>query len=42
MDMDKDMRALVEQNRITTEDTTTEFLMADYFVSLCAARIRLF
>ncbi|TNN01010.1 hypothetical protein fugu_012256 [Takifugu bimaculatus] len=31
VDMDKDMRALVEQNRITTEDTTTEFLMADYF-----------
>lgn len=33
MDMDKDMQALVGQNRITTEDTTTEFLMTDYFVS---------
>lgn len=34
MDMDKDMQALVEQNRITSEDTTTEFLMTDYFVSV--------
>lgn len=33
--MDKDMQALVEKSRITTEDTTTEFLMTDYFVSLC-------
>lgn len=32
--MDKDMQALAEQNRIKTEDTTTEFLMTDYFVSL--------
>lgn len=35
--MDKDMQALAEQNRIKTEDTTTEFLMTDYFVSLLAA-----
>lgn len=33
MDADKDMQVLVEQSRITTEDTRTDFLMTDYFVS---------
>uniref|UniRef100_A0A3Q3VZC0 Osteoclast-stimulating factor 1 n=1 Tax=Mola mola TaxID=94237 RepID=A0A3Q3VZC0_MOLML len=31
VDMDKDIRVLVEQNSIPTEDTKTEFLIADYF-----------
>lgn len=35
VDMDKDVRTLVEQSSITTEDTRTELLMTDYFVSLC-------
>nr|XP_046259210.1 nostrin [Scatophagus argus] len=31
VDMDKDIQALEEENRITTEDNTAEFLMVDYF-----------
>uniref|UniRef100_A0A3Q0SUP7 Osteoclast-stimulating factor 1 n=1 Tax=Amphilophus citrinellus TaxID=61819 RepID=A0A3Q0SUP7_AMPCI len=31
VDMDKDIRALVEENRNTTEDHKAEFLMTDYF-----------
>lgn len=34
VDMDKDIQALVEENRNTTEDHKAEFLMTDYFVSL--------
>lgn len=34
VDMDKDIKALVEENNITTENHKAEFLMADYFVSL--------
>ncbi|XP_060944715.1 nostrin [Limanda limanda] len=31
VDMDKDIQMLVEENRITADDNTAEFLMADYF-----------
>uniref|UniRef100_A0A665UAB3 Osteoclast-stimulating factor 1 n=1 Tax=Echeneis naucrates TaxID=173247 RepID=A0A665UAB3_ECHNA len=31
VDMDKDIQALVEENRITDEDNKAEFLMVDYF-----------
>lgn len=31
--MEKDIQALVEENRITADDNKAEFLMADYFVS---------
>ncbi|KAL3969999.1 wingless-type MMTV integration site family, member 1 [Sarotherodon galilaeus] len=31
VDIDKDIQALVEENRNTTEDHNAEFLMADYF-----------
>lgn len=34
VDMDKDIKALVEENNTTTENHKAEFLMADYFVSL--------
>lgn len=34
VDVDKDVRALVAPNNVTTEVTTTELLMTDYFVSL--------
>uniref|UniRef100_A0A3P8W0W5 Osteoclast-stimulating factor 1 n=1 Tax=Cynoglossus semilaevis TaxID=244447 RepID=A0A3P8W0W5_CYNSE len=31
VDMEKDIQALVEENRITADDNKAEFLMADYF-----------
>lgn len=34
VDMDKDIKALQEENSITAEDNKAEFLVADYFVSL--------
>lgn len=34
MDVDEDVRTMVEQNSIAAEDTRTELLVADYFVSL--------
>lgn len=40
VDEDKDMQVLVEQSRIKTEDTRTDFLMTDYFVSLQPAWVR--
>lgn len=40
VDMDRDVQALVAENSITTDDNKAEFLMTDYFVSLCFSALK--